>query len=88
MSTSRCLSSSGWPTSLRHWKKLRAKFENFNAVLRRLPVRVKGGRQRNRPLTRGITAVLNREREMAKALDRMEGGTPVEHRRARDRENS
>ncbi len=69
MSTSRCLSGSGWPTSLRRSENLRAKLENFDGVRRRLRVRVKGGRQRNRPLTRGITAVPNREREMAKDPD-------------------
>ena len=55
----------GLATSLRHSEILRANFENFDAVRRRLRVRVKGGRSRNQPLTRGITAVLNRERDMA-----------------------
>ena len=55
----------GLATSLRHSEILTARFENFDAVRRRLRIRVKGGRWRSQPLTRGITAVLDREREMA-----------------------
>ncbi len=55
----------GLATGLRHSEMLNARFENFDPPRRRLRVKVKGGRRRNQPLTRGITAVLQRELEMA-----------------------
>ncbi len=55
----------GLATGLRHAELLTARFENFDPARRRLRVRVKGGQWRKQPLTRGITEILNREREMA-----------------------
>lgn len=55
----------GMATSLRHSEMLGARFENFNADRRRIRVKVKGGQWRNQPLTRGITEILVREKEMA-----------------------
>ncbi len=55
----------GLATGLRHSEMLNARFENFDPSRRRLRVKVKGGKRRNQPLTRGITAVLQRELEMA-----------------------
>ena len=55
----------GLATGLRHSELLRARFENFDPVRRRLRVRTKGGRWRNQPLTRGIISLLKHEREMA-----------------------
>lgn len=52
-------------TSLRHSELLRARFENLDPERRRLRVQVKGGRWRRQPLTRNITEVLVKEREMA-----------------------
>jgi integrase len=57
----------GLATSLRHSEILRARFDNFDAERRRLRVQVKGGRWRRQPLTRSITEILIKEREMAKA---------------------
>ena len=59
----------GLATGLRHSEMLNARFENFKPTRRRLRVKVKGGRWRNQPLTRGITAVLQRELEMAEDPD-------------------
>jgi integrase len=56
----------GLATSLRHSELLRARFENFDPDRRRLRIQVKGGRWRRQPLTRSITEILAREREMAK----------------------
>jgi integrase len=55
----------GLATGLRHSEILSARFDGFDPVRRRLRVKVKGGRWRNQPLTRGITEVLKHEREMA-----------------------
>jgi integrase len=55
----------GMATSLRHSEMLGARFDNMNADRRRLRVKVKGGSWRNQPLTRSITDILMREREMA-----------------------
>lgn len=55
----------GLATSLRHSEMLRARFEDFDSERRRLRVRVKGGRWRRQPLTRGITEILIKERAMA-----------------------
>ncbi len=52
-------------TSLRHSEMLGARFEHFDSHRRRLRVRVKGGKWRDQPLTRGITIILDRERKMA-----------------------
>ena len=59
----------GLATGLRHTEMLAARFQNLDPVRRRLRVKVKGGRWRNQPLTRGITEVLTREREMAEDPD-------------------
>jgi integrase len=56
----------GLATSLRHSEILRARFDNFDPERRRLRVQVKGGRWRRQPLTRSITEILVKEREMAK----------------------
>ena len=55
----------GLATGLRHREMLSARFENFSPVRRRLRVWVKGGRWRGQPLTRGITDIIGRERDMA-----------------------
>jgi integrase len=55
----------GLATSLRHSEMLSARFDNFDAERRRLRVRVKGGRWRRQPLTRSITEILLKERDMA-----------------------
>lgn len=55
----------GLATALRHSEILGARFDNFDAANRRLRVKVKGGKWRKQPLTRGITEILVREREMA-----------------------
>ncbi|MBT4710390.1 MAG: site-specific integrase [Alphaproteobacteria bacterium] len=55
----------GLATGLRHSEILAARFEHLDSVRRRLRVRVKGGRLRNQPLTKGITAALVEERRMA-----------------------
>ncbi len=55
----------GLATGLRHAELLTARFENFDPDRRRLKVKVKGGQWRKQPLTRGITEILAREREMA-----------------------
>jgi|AP95_1055475.scaffolds.fasta_scaffold51757_1 integrase len=55
----------GLATGLRHSEILAARFEYLDPVRRRLRVRTKGGRWRNQPLTRGITKLLQHEREMA-----------------------
>jgi integrase len=55
----------GLATGLRHSEILAARFEDLDPERRRLQVRVKGGRIRKQPLTREITGVLVREREMA-----------------------
>jgi integrase len=52
-------------TSLRRNEILSARFDNFDPERRRLRTKVKGGRWRGQPLTRGITEILEREREMA-----------------------
>ena len=59
----------GLATGLRHSELLAARFENLDSVRRRLRVRTKGGRWRSQPLTRGITDILEREREMAEDPD-------------------
>ncbi len=55
----------GLATGLRHSEMLAARFDNFDSARRRLRVKTKGSRWRNQPLTRGITAILQRERDMA-----------------------
>ncbi len=55
----------GLHTSLRHAEILSTRFEHFDDRRRRLRVRVKGGRWRDQPLTRKITEILQRERDMA-----------------------
>jgi integrase len=52
-------------TSLRRNEILFARFGNFDPVRRRLRTKVKGGRWRGQPLTRGIVEILERERKMA-----------------------
>jgi integrase len=52
-------------TSLRRNEILSARFENFYPERRRLRTKVKGGRWRDQPLTRGIVEILKREHEMA-----------------------
>ena len=59
----------GLATGLRHAEMLSACFANFDPTRRRLRVKVKGGRWRNQPLTRGFTEVLKHEREMAEDPD-------------------
>ncbi len=59
----------GLATGLRHGEILSTRFEHLDPVRRRLGVRVKGGRWRNQPLTREITEILRREREMATDQD-------------------
>ena len=56
----------GPATSLRHSEILRAPIDNFDPERRRLRIQVKGGRWRRQPLTRSITEILVKEREMAK----------------------
>jgi integrase len=56
----------GLATSLRHSELLRARLDNFDPARRRLRIQVKGGRWRRQPLTRSITEIFIREREMAK----------------------
>ena len=55
----------GLHTSLRHSEILSARFEHLDAKRRRLRAKVKGGRWREQPLTRTISEILEREREMA-----------------------
>ena len=55
----------GLATGLRHSEMLAARFDNFDPARRRLRAKTKGSRWRNQPLTRGITAILQRERDMA-----------------------
>jgi integrase len=59
----------GLATGLRHAEMLSARFESLDPVRRRLRVKIKGGRWRNQPLTRGITEILTRERGMAEDPD-------------------
>ena len=59
----------GLHTSLRHAEILSTRFQNFDDRRRRLRVRVKGGRWRDQPLTRKITEILQRERDMAEDPD-------------------
>ncbi len=59
----------GLATGLRHAEMLSARFESLDPVRRRLRVKIKGGRWRNQPLTRGITEILTKEREMAEDPD-------------------
>ena len=55
----------GLATGLRHTEMLTAKFDGFDPVRRRLRIRAKGGKIRLQPLTKSITEVLTRERDMA-----------------------
>jgi integrase len=55
----------GLATSLRHAEILSARFEKLYPERRRLEVRVKGGKWRQQPLTRAITELLLKERDMA-----------------------
>ena len=57
----------GLSTSMRHSEILSARFDMLDADRRRLRVRVKGGSWRDQPLTREMTQILAREREMATA---------------------
>jgi integrase len=54
----------GLSTGLRHSEILSARFDGLYAERRRLRVRVKGGRNREQPLSSALTKVLEREREM------------------------
>ena len=55
----------GLATGLRHSEMLAARFDNFDPARRRLRVKTKGSRWRDQPLTRGVIAILQRERDMA-----------------------
>lgn len=55
----------GLHTSLRHSEVLSVRFEHIDVPRRRLRVKVKGGRWREQPLTRGITNILANERKVA-----------------------
>ena len=55
----------GLNTSMRHREILAARFEHFDLVRRRIRVRVKGGKWRQQPLTKGLAEVISKEREMA-----------------------
>jgi integrase len=55
----------GLSTGLRHSEILSARFDGFDRKRRRLRVRVKGGHIREQPLSEEITAILEREGEMA-----------------------
>jgi len=59
----------GLATGLRHAEILSAHFENLDPDRRRLRVKIKGGRWRNQPLTRGITEILTKEKGMAEKSD-------------------
>ena len=59
----------GLATGLRHSEMLAARFDNFDLARRRLRVKTKGSRWRNQPLTRRITTILQRERDMAEDSD-------------------
>ncbi|MCH8139152.1 MAG: site-specific integrase, partial [Proteobacteria bacterium] len=59
----------GLSTSLRHAEILSARFDGLDARRRRLRVRVKGGRDREQPLSSELTQILEREREMAEDPD-------------------
>ena len=59
----------GLHTSLRHSENLCARFDRFDARRRQLRVRVKGGRWRDQPLTKTITDILEKEREMVEDKD-------------------
>ena len=55
----------GLSTSMRHTEILSARFDALDPTRRRLEVRVKGGKRRAQPLSRGMTEILLRERNMA-----------------------
>ncbi len=55
----------GLSTSMRHTEILSARFDNLDSTRRRIEVRVKGGKRRAQPLSRGMTEILLRERDMA-----------------------
>lgn len=59
----------GLHTSLRHREMLSSRFENLDVSRRRLRVKVKGGEWREQPLTRTISGILERDREMAEDPD-------------------
>ncbi len=59
----------GLSTSLRHAEILSARFDGLDARRRRLRVRVKGGRDREQPLSSELTQILDRERETAEDPD-------------------
>jgi integrase len=59
----------GLSTGLRHSEILSARFDGFDPNRRRLRVRVKGGRNREQPLSSEMTEILEREREMAEDPD-------------------
>ena len=60
----------GLATGLRrHTEILSARFDNFDATRRRLKVWVKGGKWRQQALTRRITNILGKERDMAADQD-------------------
>jgi integrase len=52
-------------TSMRHREVLRARFDSLDAGRRRLNTKVKGGRSRQQPLSKGTVQLLLREQEMA-----------------------
>ena len=55
----------GLNSSMRHREILSTSFEHFDPVRRRIRVRVKGGKWRQQPLTRGLVDLLSKERDMA-----------------------
>ncbi len=55
----------GLNSSMRHREILTARFEHFDPVRRRIRVRVKGGKWRQQPLTKELTEIISKEREMA-----------------------
>ncbi len=59
----------GLSTSMRHAEILSSRFDMLDTKRRRLRVRVKGGDWRDQPLSREMTEILIREREMASESD-------------------
>ena len=59
----------GLSTSMRHAEILSARFDMLDTHRRRLKVKVKGGKWRKQPLSRGLTDILQHERDMAEDPD-------------------
>jgi len=59
----------GLSTGLRHSEILSARFDGLDAKRRRLRVRVKGGRDREQPLSSELVEILKHERNMAEDFD-------------------